>query len=51
MNFFRQHGRPYFPATPMLAIVEERVELSFELNSTISFRLLNATGSRCSKLS
>jgi signal transduction histidine kinase len=24
MNFFRQHGRPYFPTTPMLAIVEER---------------------------
>jgi signal transduction histidine kinase len=24
MNFFRQHGRPFFPTTPMLAIVEER---------------------------
>jgi signal transduction histidine kinase len=23
MNFFRQHGRPFFPTTPMLAIVEE----------------------------
>jgi signal transduction histidine kinase len=23
MNFFRQHGRPLFPTTPMLAIVEE----------------------------
>jgi len=24
MDFFRQHGRPFFPTTPMLAIVEER---------------------------
>jgi signal transduction histidine kinase len=23
MDFFRQHGRPFFPTTPMLAIVEE----------------------------
>jgi signal transduction histidine kinase len=36
MNFFRQHGRPYFPTTPMLAIVEERrVPPDLRANETV----------------
>jgi signal transduction histidine kinase len=45
MNFFRQRARPYFPATPMLAIVEEsRAPPDLRANETIVTSSIDLVG-------
>lgn len=45
MNFFRQHGRPFFPTTPMLAIVEEsRAPPDLRVDETVVTSTIDLVG-------